>query len=167
LKTYELPADTIQLELTEGILMSESPAKTTAMAELERMGIKLLIDDYGTGYASLSCLQRYHFDCVKIDRSLINNIVVNEQDAQLLKALVAMAKTLGISVACEGVETGGQLDILLDAHCQFAQGNYFSKAVSAREFEILFNKSNSTNPKNRPLELVTAVSRTRQNNVSG
>jgi len=161
LKANDLPTNAIQLEITEGVLMSESPAAATAMAGLERMGIKLLIDDFGTGYASLSYLQRYHFDCVKIDRSYINNILVNEQDAQLFKAVVAMAKSLGMSVVSEGVETGGQLDILLDAHCQFAQGNYFSKPVSAGEFEILFNQSNPTSPKNRPLELVTTVTKTR------
>ncbi len=161
LKANKLPSDALQLELTEGVLMSESPSIATAMAGLEKMGIKLLIDDFGTGYASLSHLLRYKFDCVKIDRRYINNILVNEQDVQLFKTVVAMAKSLGMSVVSEGVETGGQLGILLDAHCQFAQGNYFSKPVSAREFEILFDQTNSTTTRNRPLKLVTTVSKTR------
>lgn len=161
LKTNRLPADAIQLELTEGVLMNESPAAATLMAELESIGIRMIIDDFGTGYASLSYLQRYDFDSVKIDRSYINNISVNEKDAKLVKALVAMAKSLGMSVISEGVETGGQLDILLDAQCQLAQGNYFSKPVSARKFKIIFDRSNSATTKNRLLELVTTASKTR------
>jgi len=159
LKANELATDAIQLELTEGVLMSESPSITKVMAELERMGIKLIIDDFGKGYASLSSLQRYNFDCVKIDRKYINKILVNEQDTQLFKTIVAMVKSLGMSVASDGVETDGQLGILLDAHCQFAQGSYFSKPVSASEFEILCNQENTTTTRNRPLELVTSVSK--------
>jgi EAL domain-containing protein (putative c-di-GMP-specific phosphodiesterase class I) len=161
LNANELPTDAIQLEFTEGILMSESPSIATAMVGLEKMGVKLLIDDFGTGYASLPFLQRYNFDCVKIDRKYINNILVNEQDVQLFKTIVAMAKSLGMSVVCEGVETGGQRGILLDAHCEFAQGSYFSKPVSAWEFEILFNQSYLKGTRNRPLELITTVSKTR------
>jgi len=155
LKANRLPADALQLELTEGVLMDESPYTVKTMEELEKMGIKLLIDDFGTGYASLSYLQRYHFDCVKIDRSYINNILMNEKDAQLVKAIVAMANSLGMSVVSEGVETGGQLDFLLDAHCQYAQGYYFSKPVPAKEFKVLFYRSNISSTDFRTLEFTT------------
>ena len=155
LKANILPADVLQLELTEGVLMDDSPSTVKTMAELENMGIKLLVDDFGTGYASLSYLQRYHFDCVKIDRSYINNILINEQDAQLVKAIMAMANSLGMSVVSEGVESAGQLEFLLDANCQYAQGYYFSRPVPAREFKALFDQTNIRRPDFRPLELIS------------
>lgn len=155
LRKYNLPADAIQLELTEGVLLKENASTVEIMMLLEKIGIKLLIDDFGTGYASLSYLQRYNFDSVKIDRSYINNIFTNEQDAKLVKAVIAMAKSLGMSVVSEGVENKGQLDFLLDESCEFAQGYYFSKPVQANEFEQLLKKMNpALNSHFKPIKLV-------------
>ena len=142
LKQNNLPADAIQLELTEGALLEETSYSAVIMKQIENIGIKLLIDDFGTGYASLSYLQRYNFDSLKIDRSYINNVLRSEQDAKLVKAVIAMAKSLGMSVVSEGVETKAQLDFLLAADCEFMQGYYFSKPVSADEFVALLKKVN-------------------------
>jgi EAL domain-containing protein (putative c-di-GMP-specific phosphodiesterase class I) len=138
LTTNDLAADALQLELTEGVLMHETPRIRKTMESLENIGVKLLIDDFGTGYASLSYLQRYNFDSLKIDRSYINNVLTKEADAKLVKAIIALASSLDMHVISEGVESEGQLEFLLDAKCQFAQGYLFSKPVASEEFVTLF-----------------------------
>ncbi len=155
LKKNDLPADAIQLELTEGVLMKETESSAEIMALLEDMGIKLLIDDFGTGYASLSYLQRYNFDSVKIDRSYISNVLLSRQDEKLVKAVIAMAKSLGMSVVSEGVESKGQLDFLIKENCEFIQGYYFSKPVQADEFLTLLKNMNELKSRVKPLKIVS------------
>ncbi len=153
LKQYNLPSNAIQLELTEGVLLEETSDSAEMMKQIENMGIKLLIDDFGTGYASLSYLQRYNFDSIKIDRSYINSVLHSEQNAKLVKAVIAMANSLGMSVVSEGVETKGQLDFLLNAECEFMQGYYFSKPVAKDEFVALLKKTNLTEINGKSPEL--------------
>ena len=117
LKDNALSPDAIQLELTEGVLMKQTESTVETMKLLEKMGIKMLIDDFGKGYASLSYLQRYNFDSIKIDRTYINNLLLSEQDTKLVKAVIAMARSLGMSVVSEGVENKGQLDFLMKENC--------------------------------------------------
>ena len=157
LKQNNLPSDAIQLELTEGILLEETSDSAEIMKQIENIGIKLLIDDFGTGYASLSYLQRYHFDSLKIDRSYTSNVLHSKQGATLVKAVIAMANSLGMSVVSEGVETKAQLDFFLDADCEFMQGYYFSKPVPADEFVTLLKKINRTPVKGSSAELTTGA----------
>jgi len=153
----DLPSDAIQLELTEGVLMKETDSSIETMAQIEKMGIKLLIDDFGTGYASLSYLQRYNFVSIKIDRSYISNILISEQDEKLVKAVIAMAKSLGMSVVSEGVESKGQLDFLIKEDCEFIQGYYFSKPVPSAEFFKLLIKMNNLKNSVKSLKIVSGV----------
>jgi len=155
LQENDLHADALQLELTEGVLMQENKHSIAMMQALQVMGVKLLIDDFGTGYASLSYLQKYNFDTLKIDYSYIRNVLTNEQDARLVKAVVAMAKNLGLSVVSEGVETREQLNFLLEIHCKYAQGYYFSPPVPAEAFETLFNEMNTTRNTVNPLSVIS------------
>jgi len=157
LKQNNLSSDAIQIELTEGILLEETAESVEMMQQIENLGIKLLIDDFGTGYASLSYLQRYNFDSIKIDRSYINNILNSEQDAKLVKAVIAMANSLDMSVVSEGVETKGQLDFLLAANCEFIQGYYFSKPLQADEFLPLLEKMNGNESANKSFKLITGA----------
>lgn len=157
LKENDLASDAIQLELTEGVLMKETDRSIESMAQIEQMGIKLLIDDFGTGYASLSYLQRYNFESIKIDRSYISNILISRQDEKLVKAVIAMAKSLGMSVVSEGVESKGQLDFLIKENCEFIQGYYFSKPVPAGEFHALLKKMNKPGRGNKSLKIVSGV----------
>ena len=157
LKRNKLSSDAIQLELTEGVLMKETNHSIEIMRLIDEMGIKLLIDDFGTGYASLSYLQRYNFDSIKIDRSYINNVLSDEQDAKLVKAVIAMANSLGMSVVSEGVESKGQLNFLLEANCEFIQGYYYSKPLGSDEFMSLLNKMPSGKANSKPLELISGI----------
>lgn len=151
LEENDLSADALQLELTEGILMHENAHTTAIMNAFDELGIKLLIDDFGTGYASMSYLQKYNFDTLKIDYSYIKNILTNEHDAKLVKAIIAMANSLGLNVVSEGVETKEQLEFVLNARGKYVQGYYFSPPIPAEAFEVLFREFNSTRetPKNR------------------
>ncbi len=159
LKINDLSSDAIQLELTEGVLMRENECTTTIMEALQKLGIKLLIDDYGTGYASLSYLRKYKFDTLKIDYSYIKNVLISERDAKLVKAVIAMANSLGLTVVSEGVETPEQYKFLLDANCKYAQGYYFSPPVPAKAFEVLFQQLNSTRlTKRKQLSLISSGS---------
>ena len=157
LKCNDLSSDAIQLELTEGVLMKESERMTEIIDIIEDMGVKLLIDNFGAGYASLYCLQRYNFDSIKIDRSCINNILISKQDEKMVKAIIAMAKSLGISVISEGVESKGQLDILLKEKCEFIQGYFFAKPIHPDEFMMLLKKTNPQEGRLRSLKLVSGA----------
>ena len=148
IRDNKLDSESIQLELTEGVLIKENEHTKNVMKALEKHGIKMLIDDFGTGYASLSYLQKYSFDSLKIDRSYIDKILECEEDAKLVKAIIAMANSLGLNVVSEGVEDAEQLNMLIDYKCRFIQGYYFSKPVESSEFESLLNDFNN----NRKIE---------------
>ena len=139
LKDNNLPASAIQLELSESVLMNKSNDITRTMQSLDLMGIKFSIDNFGSEYASISYLQRYNFDSIKIDRSYIENV---EKDARLIKAIIAMAKSMGISIISGGVENKAQLNFLLNESCEYMQGYYFSKPVSPDKFVNLLKKMN-------------------------
>lgn len=139
LNDNNLPANAIQLELSESVLMNKSNDITRTMQSLDLMGIKFSIDNFGSEYASISYLQRYNFDSIKIDRSYIENV---EKDARLIKAIIAMAKSMGISIISGGVENKAQLNFLLNESCEYMQGYYFSKPVSPDKFVNLLKKMN-------------------------
>jgi EAL domain-containing protein (putative c-di-GMP-specific phosphodiesterase class I) len=93
--------------------------------------VRLAIDDFGTGYSSLDYLRSFHVSRLKIDRRFINDVTTSADDAAIVRATVGLAHELGIEVVAEGVETAGQRDFLITAHCRFAQGYYFGKPAPA------------------------------------
>lgn len=127
----EFTAKNLELEITEGVLMSGHAYIDEALQALNQLGVGIAMDDFGTGYSSLSYLRRYPFDVLKIDRSFINDITDNEADRELVNAAIAMAHSLGLKVVAEGVETQAQLQHLVAQGCDFAQGYLFGKPVDA------------------------------------
>lgn len=125
--------DSLELEITEGVLMIGDSYTDSALEELHDMGVRLSMDDFGTGYSSLSYLRQYAFDVLKIDRSFINDIILKKEDCDLVKASIAMAHSLGLLVVAEGVEVREQLTLLDKLGCDLAQGYYFSKPIRAKE----------------------------------
>ncbi len=123
----------LELEITEGVLMSGQSYIHHALEQINELGIKLSMDDFGTGYSSLSYLRQYPFDVLKIDRSFINGITSNKADYNLVKATIAMSHSLGLTVIAEGVETAEQLQVLNKLKCDFIQGYYFSKPIPAMQ----------------------------------
>ena len=121
----------LEFEITEGVLMAGNSYIDDALQNLHQLGVKLSMDDFGTGYSSLSYLRQYSFDVLKIDRSFISGITEKKEDLDLVKATIAMAHSLDLSVVAEGVETHEQLFLLDGLGCDLVQGYYFSKPIPA------------------------------------
>jgi len=119
----------LEIEITEGVLMSGSSNIEMSLKALKGMGISLAMDDYGTGYSSLSYLRKFTFDILKIDREFITELESNQSDQQLVAATIAMAHSLNIKVVAEGVETEIQYALLKKYHCDILQGWYISKPL--------------------------------------
>jgi EAL domain-containing protein (putative c-di-GMP-specific phosphodiesterase class I) len=138
LKEYALPGSFLEIEVTENVLLSEKINSVEILNGLRDMGIAISMDDFGTGYSSLSYLRHYHFDTLKIDRSFVRDITTDPDDRELVVATISMARSLGLKVIAEGVETAEQLAILQTEKCDFAQGYYFSKPISGLALERFF-----------------------------
>ncbi|MCU7807603.1 MAG: EAL domain-containing protein [Candidatus Thiodiazotropha sp. (ex Semelilucina semeliformis)] len=133
-----ITSESLEMEITEGVLMSGHAYIDDALAALSELGVGIVMDDFGTGYSSLSYLRSYPFDTLKIDRTFVNDITVDMADRKLVTAAIAMAHSLGLTVVAEGVETEEQLAFLASQGCEFAQGYYFSKPLFSEEIaEIL------------------------------
>lgn len=127
----------LELEITENLLMADNPEITETVSKLRDLGVRLAVDDFGTGYSSLSYLRRFPVDSLKIDRSFVQDVTIDEGDAKLVEAIINMARSLNLEVVAEGVETDEQMEFLRVRGCDFAQGYYFSKPVPADEFARL------------------------------
>lgn len=139
---YQLPAQCIQLEITENLMLEDSKLILDTLMELKNLGITLSVDDFGTGYSSLSYLRRFPVDILKIDQSFIKDLSRDSGDDTLVKAIIAMGQSLNLKVVAEGVETSEQLDFLQNNFCGYVQGYYFSEPVSANEIELLLKQKN-------------------------
>jgi EAL domain-containing protein (putative c-di-GMP-specific phosphodiesterase class I) len=119
--------------VTEGALIRNVDMAIHILSSLKTMGVRVSIDDFGTGYSSLSYLQRFPVDTLKIDRSFINDIANDHNDAAITKAIIGLGSNLGLTVIAEGVENETQLDFLRRHGCHGAQGYLFSPPLPAEE----------------------------------
>jgi diguanylate cyclase (GGDEF)-like protein/PAS domain S-box-containing protein len=126
-----LSPEYLELELTESTLLSNVNVIFPMLEELRTMGLKLAIDDFGTGYSSLSYLRQFPVSKLKIDRSFVQDVVLNSDDAAITAAIISMAKGLNLKVIAEGVETGAQMAFLRAHQCDQIQGYYFSRPLTA------------------------------------
>ena len=132
-----LPGCALQLEITEGLLMGDIELLLPVFEAIKQLGISISLDDFGTGFSSLSYLQRFPIDNLKIDRSFIKQVPENPDSVVLTHAIIAMAKALGMTVTAEGVENVEQMFFLTDSGCQEMQGYYFSQPLPVAQFEKL------------------------------
>ena len=130
---------TLELELTEGVVMGDTNASVQALSELKDIGVSLSIDDFGTGYSSLSYLSRFPLDELKIDRSFVVEANNSDQGASLVRAIIAMAQSLGLELVAEGVETDEQYEFMTAAGAHVIQGYMFSPPVPADELEAFLS----------------------------
>jgi diguanylate cyclase (GGDEF)-like protein len=135
LDSLRLPGNSVTVEITEGLLLKESPKIRQQLLGIKNSGIEVSIDDFGTGFSALSYLKKFDIDYLKIDRSFIKDLELEEDDMALTEAIILMAHKLGIKTIAEGVETEGQFRLLKSFGCDYAQGFLFSPAVPAVEFE--------------------------------
>ena len=137
-----MPAQQLELEITESIVVQNPEPALKLLTAIKRMGVRLAIDDFGTGYSSLGQLKHFPIDTLKVDRSFIRDIATNPGDKAITDAIIAMGKTLGLTVVAEGVETEEQETFLREHACDEMQGYLFSRPVPAEEFAALL-KSNA------------------------
>lgn len=145
---YGIDPEEIELELTESSIMENPEKSIEAFEYLSELGIKVSIDDFGTGYSSLSYLKKINADVIKIDRSFVVDLELNEDDRAICKAIINMAHSLGLEVIAEGVENSAQRDLLHDLGCHMIQGYFYSKPLPESEFVAFvkkFNESAKTN----------------------
>ncbi len=139
LATGGLPERNFKMEITESIAMDDVSYSAEVLRELSERAIRISIDDFGTGHSSLSYLSRFPIHTLKIDKSFLDNFRANPGDGGIIKAILAMARSLNMYVIAEGVETREQMEFLREQGCQAIQGYLISKPVPAAEAEQLFS----------------------------
>jgi EAL domain-containing protein (putative c-di-GMP-specific phosphodiesterase class I) len=127
LQATGIPAAALQIELTERVFLGDVAGAGDALHRIEALGVELVIDDFGTGYSSLSYLKRLQVDVLKIDRSFIRDVLHDDGDAQLVRAIISLAHNLGLRVVAEGVEHADEMAFLRGVDCEFAQGFYCAR----------------------------------------
>ena len=130
---YGISSKLLEIEITEHVLTGDTKDSIAAMEALKKANIKLSIDDFGTGYSSLSYLKSFPIDILKIDRAFVRECHLNDDDAAICKAIITLAKSLGLQIIAEGVETQEQLSFLKEHHCDYYQGYYFSRPLPVSE----------------------------------
>ena len=135
IENHDWDPNLLEVEITEGLLLDDSPEVNTYIGEISNCGVRLSVDDFGTGFSALSYLKNYPVNTVKIDRSFIMDLPGDKENEVLVQAIIAMAHGLRLEVIAEGVETAEQWEFLKSLDCDFVQGYYFGKPMPKAEFE--------------------------------
>ena len=136
LQTSGLPANCLELEITEGALMDDVKVAQATLAALKRLGVRLAIDDFGTGYSSLAYLRRFPLDKLKIDKSFLCDVPEDQANLEIVSTIIALARGLKLTVIAEGVETAAQLATLRQMECNQCQGYLFSRPLAASDLAL-------------------------------
>jgi EAL domain-containing protein (putative c-di-GMP-specific phosphodiesterase class I) len=133
LRSAGLAPHRLELEITESVLLQEGEMTLSTLHQLKELGVRIAMDDFGTGYSSLSYLRSFPFDKIKIDRTFIKDVGESANSESIVRAVLNLAKSLGIACNAEGVETATQLDYLRSEGCAEVQGFYFSRPRPASD----------------------------------
>ncbi|MFN7152467.1 MAG: EAL domain-containing protein [Acidovorax sp.] len=144
LAEFDLPADSLELELTEGVAVDDPHAAVATMDQLHARGVRMSMDDFGTGYSSLSQLKRFQIFKLKIDQSFVRDLGEDINDRAIVSAIIRMAQALGMRTTAEGVETEGQLAYLREQGCDEAQGYHLSAPLPPAELEAFMHQHSRT-----------------------
>jgi len=136
----DLPAHFLELELTESMLMDDTNYVQKQINELRALGISFSIDDFGTGYSNLGYLTKFNVSTLKLDRSFVMNICHSTNELQIVKAIIEMSKSLGITNVAEGVEDKETASLLTELGCEMGQGYFWSKPLPQKEFIALLSE---------------------------
>ncbi len=139
LRESGVPAHMVELEITESMMLDHAENNTAILNKLHDMGFQLALDDFGTGFSSLGYLKRLPFHVLKIDRTFVHDIGLNDDDTAIAVSIIGLAHNLGMKAIAEGVETSAQRDFLKKHKCDFEQGFLFSPAITANALERLLN----------------------------
>ena len=146
LDEHDLPGSALECEVSEHTVMSDPHRVTEVLAALRALGVRLSLDDFGTGQASLAYLKQLPLDEVKIDRAFVTSMADDDGDAVIVRSTIDLARNLGLDVVAEGVESESVLEALVDLRCSSAQGFYLSRPLPAGELDLWLS-SRSTTPR--------------------
>lgn len=135
-----LAPDRLELEITEGVLLTDERRTLETLGELRRLGVRISMDDFGTGYSSLSYLRRFPFDKIKIDQSFVRQVPDDHESAAIVRAIITMGACLGMSTTVEGVETSDQFDFSVAEGCDTIQGYHVSRPLRREDLIALFRR---------------------------
>lgn len=141
LAQLNLPGNYLQLEITESMIMRDVEAAHNLMLQLKSLGMQLAIDDFGTGYSSLSYLHRFPTDTLKIDRSFVSSMENSAEDHDIVETIISLGQKLSMKLVAEGIDSLEQLQLLKAAGCQYGQGYYFSRPLSAEDATLYLQQS--------------------------
>jgi EAL domain-containing protein (putative c-di-GMP-specific phosphodiesterase class I) len=128
----------LELEVTEDILLLDEEKLVETFRKIQELGVRIVFDDFGTGYASLSYLKKFPLDGLKIDKSFVLELLAHSHDAAIVGSIIGLGRQLGLSVIAEGIESRAIADLLVSMGCEEGQGYYFSRPISAAAFESEF-----------------------------
>ena len=135
---YGFPLERLHVEITESIFLDQSQENKRIIEELNRLGVTITIDDFGSGYSSLNYLNQFAIDAVKIDKSMINQIVDNDKCQYIVESMVSLAQKMNLAIVAEGIEDQEQLSVLQGLKCQLGQGFFFSRPMSGELMSSFF-----------------------------
>lgn len=145
-KRFGINRELIEIEITESLGEVESEAITHIGSQIKRAGYRISLDDFGAKYSNISFLSDLHFDHLKLDKGLVNNVIINENARIIVKNILRLCKELGVSVIAEGVESKEQLDILKELGCYYIQGYYYDKPVTVEAFVERYQRRTAAEP---------------------
>jgi EAL domain-containing protein (putative c-di-GMP-specific phosphodiesterase class I) len=146
LSSYSLPAEALQLEITESMIMSDPDRALTTVTRLSDLGVRLSVDDFGTGYSSLANLRRLPINELKIDRSFVSPMLQDESDLIIVRSTINLGHDLGLRIIAEGVEDGATLERLALLGCDLAQGFHLSRPMPSDAFHTWLQRSDPPLP---------------------
>ena len=133
-----LDPTSLELEVTEDILLHDEQGALDTFLKIQELGVRIVFDDFGTGFASLSYLKKFPLDGLKIDRSFVFGLLANPDDAAIVSSTIGLSKQLGLSVIAEGIENQATADFLVSMGCEEGQGYFFGRPMPAADFERQF-----------------------------
>jgi EAL domain-containing protein (putative c-di-GMP-specific phosphodiesterase class I) len=133
-----LSAELLELEVTEDILLADDERARQIFSDIQKLGVNIAFDDFGTGYASLAYLKKFPLDRLKIDRSFVRNVLTDPNDAAIVDSTIRLGKQFGLLIIAEGVEDSPTADLLAQMGCEEGQGYHFGRPMPAEEFERNF-----------------------------
>ena len=140
LSEHQIAPELIKFEITEGAAMENESQADRQLHELRKLGVSIALDDFGTGYTSFSYLKKFPADILKIDKSLVDYIVENEDDQRIIKAMIELGHNLGMKIVVEGIETKAMAELIRSYGCDYMQGYYFGRPQPAYEFQELIRR---------------------------
>ncbi len=144
LDKHGLPGEALECEVSETTVMSDPQRVTEVLASLRALGVRLSLDDFGTGHASLAYLKQLPLDQVKIDRAFVTTMADDDGDAVIVRSTIDLARNLGLEVVAEGVESESVLEALVDLRCSSAQGFYLSRPLPSAELAVWLSNRSTT-----------------------